>query len=83
MLREYKLYEPIKILFESKGYSVYSEIPILSRRVDIGALKNNIIIVIEMKMSLTKKVIWQAHLCKKDKTDTGYEKNPDDKNFLK
>jgi len=65
MLHEYKLYQPVKKLFESKGYSIYTEIPVLhsNRYVDIGVLKDNIVIAIEMKMSLTKKVIWQAHSC--------------------
>lgn len=61
ILRECKLYDPVKLLFESMGYSVYAEIPILFSCVDIGALKDNIIVAIEMKMSLTKKVIDQAY----------------------
>lgn len=58
--REYKLYEPIKIFFESQGFSIYPEIPLLYSCIDIVAIKDNIIIAIEMKMSLSKKVIRQA-----------------------
>jgi len=60
-LYEYKLYEPIKKLFESQGYCVYAEIPFINSHVDVVAIKDDIIIAIEMKMSLTKKVIQQSY----------------------
>ena len=60
ILRECKLYEPIKLFFESQGFSVYPEIPLLYSCIDIVAIKDNIIIAIEMKMSLSKKVVQQA-----------------------
>lgn len=60
-MRESKLFNPIKLLFESRNYNIFTEINILYSCIDVIALKNNIIISIEMKMSLTKKLIRQAY----------------------
>jgi hypothetical protein len=60
-LKEYKLYEPIKKYFERKGFAVYPEVPMFSGCVDIGLIKKDIVMAIEMKMALSKKLIYQAY----------------------
>ncbi len=59
-LREYKLYDPVKEYFENQGYTVYPEIPIAGACIDMVARKDNVLIAIELKMSLTKQLI---HAC--------------------
>ncbi len=61
MLREYKLYEPVKNYFENLGYTVYPEIPIAGSNIDLVARKNNELMGVELKMSLTKNVIYQCY----------------------
>lgn len=62
MNKEYKLYQPLKDFWEDRGYEVFPEVIILNRRVDVGVIKENKIIAIEMKLALTGKVIRQAHM---------------------
>ena len=59
-LREYKLYGFVKEYFESQGYVVYPEIPIAGACIDAVARKDDFLIAIELKMSLTKQLI---HTC--------------------
>ena len=56
-LREYKLSDPVREYFEKQGYKVYVEIPIAGACIDMVARKGNILIAIELKMSLTKQLI--------------------------
>lgn len=63
VMREKELYNPIKTYFNRKKYKVSSEVPIPCwfACCDLVAYNDNEIIAVEMKMSLTKAVIHQAH----------------------
>lgn len=61
-LREVKLYNPIKELFEKYGYEVKAEIPFFNSPIDLIAYSGNYIISVELKMSLTKGLIHKAFL---------------------
>jgi len=61
-LNEIKLYKPVKRHFEAMGFTIYCEVPILNRVVDVVALKNPQIITIELKVSYCKRAHRQAHL---------------------
>lgn len=62
-LKEYKLSNPVSDYFTAIGFEVYSEvcIPTSARCTDLIALKNEKVTAIELKTSLTKQVIKQAH----------------------
>lgn len=58
--KESDLYLPLKEYFESDGFEVYAEVPCSGATADIVARKNNIYIVVEMKTSLTLKLVEQV-----------------------
>jgi len=73
-MKETDLAKPIADWLRQQGYVVYAEIPCLSRRVDFIGLRNNDIICVELKRSLTTKqpkrargytspVLYQARSC--------------------
>lgn len=55
-MKETELYEPCKKLLESLGYRVKAEVG----AVDIMAVKEDYIVMIELKLSLSLKLIYQA-----------------------
>jgi hypothetical protein len=61
-MKESQLYPIIKSFFEEKGYEVFAEVPFYSSSIDCVALKGHEIVGIELKMSLSQKVLHQAHL---------------------
>lgn len=58
-LREAKLYKPMKEWFVQQGYEVRAEYPCFNRNYDAIAVKDDIVIAIELKMALTKKLFHQ------------------------
>ncbi len=65
-LREYKLSDPVREYFENRDYKVYTEIPIAGSQIDIIAIKNDFIIAVELKTSLTRQLIHQCIRHQKD-----------------
>lgn len=59
-LKEYKLSDPVREYFEKQGYKVYTEIPIVGSQIDIIAIKNDFIVAVELKTSLTRQLICQC-----------------------
>jgi len=55
-LKETDLYEPCKALLESRGYQVKAEIG----KVDIAAIKEDYLVIIELKLNISLKLIYQA-----------------------
>lgn len=55
-MKEQDLYQPIKHYLESLGYTVRAEV----RNLDIMASKSDTVIVIEMKTSITLKLLYQG-----------------------
>ncbi|SHI53013.1 hypothetical protein SAMN02745751_00496 [Dethiosulfatibacter aminovorans DSM 17477] len=55
-MKETELYQPVKDLFEGMGYEVYSEVDDM----DVVAVKDDRKIVIELKTSLSMKLLIQA-----------------------
>jgi len=53
-LKEVNLYQPMKEWFVKQGYQVRPEFAIYHRNFDAIAVKDNIVIAIEMKMTLSK-----------------------------
>lgn len=62
-MKESSLYEPVKEWLKNKGYDCYSEVPFPTSYsfIDIVGKKEQELICIELKTSLNKKVIYQAH----------------------
>jgi len=60
--RESKMSPILEEYFKSLGYTVYCEVPYYYSPVDMVAENNGILIAIEMKVCLTKKVIRQAYM---------------------
>lgn len=58
-MKESDLYLPMKQWFVKQGYQVRPEIPMFFRSFDAVATKDNIVIAIEMKLSLTKTLYHQ------------------------
>lgn len=59
-LREKELFPPIKAWLESAGFTVYTEVPLWGSNVDVVGERDDLQIAIELKMSLSRKVIHQA-----------------------
>ena len=55
-MKETDLYEPCKALLESRGYQVKAEIG----KVDIAAIKEDYLVIIELKLNISLKLIYQA-----------------------
>ncbi|OED59004.1 DUF2161 domain-containing phosphodiesterase [Acholeplasma laidlawii] len=55
-MKETDLYEPCKALLESQGFEVKGEI----LKTDITAIKDNYIVIVELKTSISLKLIYQA-----------------------
>ena len=60
VLREAALFGPLKAWFEKRGYDVFAEVPCYSSAIDLVAIKDGIVVAVELKTSLTKHVIRQA-----------------------
>ncbi len=78
MVKEIDLYEPIKNFFEEAGYEVYGEV----KDLDVVAKKDETIIAIELKTSLSTKLIYQG-IMRQKLTDTVYLAIPKNKNTNK
>lgn len=59
-LKESDLFEPVKVLLESHGYTVYSEVKGPEGRADIVATHGPELIVVELKTSLSLDLMEQA-----------------------
>jgi len=59
-MKETDLAKPVADWLRSKGYTVYSEIPFYTRCLDMVGLNGSEIIVVELKLSLSIKLIKQA-----------------------
>lgn len=55
-MKETDLYEPCKTLLESMGYGVKAEIG----KVDIAAIKDDYLVIIELKLNISLKLVYQA-----------------------
>ncbi len=65
-MKEADLAQPVAVWLENKGYEVYSEVPLGyggARVIDIIGKADSTIIAIELKLSLTQQVLYQAHHC--------------------
>jgi len=62
MKSEDEIIDNIKLFFEKKGFRVITEVPLLTKRIDIICLKNGIneIIAIEVKIQNWKRGLQQA-----------------------
>ncbi len=58
--REKDLAKPVADWLRAKGYVVYSEVPFYTRCLDMVGVKDKEIIAVELKISLTTKLIRQA-----------------------
>lgn len=61
---EKEMFPHLKKSFNDDGYEVYPEVPLHYRGVDLVAVKENEHIAVEMKLSFTKGVVWQAMRCR-------------------
>jgi len=59
-MKEKDLFPPLKKWLNKQGFRVYSEIPTLGHSIDVVAEKENLQYAYELKLSLTKKVLYQA-----------------------
>lgn len=60
-LRETDLFPPVKALFESEGYTVYSEVEAWEGRADVVAVNGPLLVVVELKTTLSLDLLEQAH----------------------
>ena len=62
-MKETDLAQPVANWMEERGYTVYSEIPpgIRGGCIDMVGLKNGKLLAVELKINLTKNVIYQAN----------------------
>jgi hypothetical protein len=60
--REEELRKPVHEYFRTRQYSVFDEVRLFSRGIDIIAKRRNEIVAIELKLSDWKKAIYQACL---------------------
>lgn len=58
--REAELYPAVKTWLESQGLKVYPEVVVYYRPIDVLGVSDREIVGVEMKTSLTKKVLYQA-----------------------
>lgn len=61
-LREAALFPAVKAWLEARGYAVYAEVPFYSSCIDVVGTKGKSIVAVELKTSLTRKVLCQASL---------------------
>lgn len=59
-MSELQMQQKIAELLRSGGFSVYLEVPFLSRSIDIVAIKDGKIVAIELKLSDWRKAIMQS-----------------------
>lgn len=62
-MSEAEMGEPVMNYFRSMGYEVWCEIPFYQRVVDIVAMKEDMLVAIELKRSFTRGVMLQAVQC--------------------
>jgi len=58
-VKEADLYKPVKEWLEGQGFKVYPEVPWSSRSIDVVGIKGEVVVGVEMKLSLTKSLIQQ------------------------
>ena len=56
-MKETNLYQPVKSYLEDSGFVVKAEI----NQADIVAVKGDYIIIVELKLSISLKLIYQGH----------------------
>jgi len=59
---EENLRKPVRHFFENKNYSVFDEVRLFQRGIDIIAKRRNIIIAVELKMRDWRRAVQQAYL---------------------
>ena len=59
-LKESDLFFPLKSYFENERYTVYAEVPCYGRTADIVAVRDNIVTVVEMKVTMNLKLVEQV-----------------------
>ena len=77
-MKETDLAKPVADWMRSKGYTVYSEVPIFERVVDMVGVNGNELLVVELKLNLSWKVIRQAYTSQlvSNKVYVGVSTNP-------
>ena len=60
-MREEELRQPVHEFLENRKYSVFDEIPLFSRKIDIIAKRRAEIIAVELKLQNWRKAIHQAY----------------------
>lgn len=76
MLKESDLYEPVKLMFEALGYTVRGEV----RDADIAAVKDDEIVIVELKKNLSINLLAQG-IQRQKVTDLVYVAVPKPKNY--
>lgn len=61
-MREFELYEPVKVWLERAGYTVYPEVACNYARIDVVGRKEYHLVSVELKTALTKHVIHQTYM---------------------
>ncbi len=64
MVKEKRMRSIVSNYFKSKGYNCIFEVPILDRKVDIIAFRENELISVELKVQDWKRALEQALTCK-------------------
>lgn len=84
-LNEINLSKPVQEYFEGMGHKVYFEIPELQRVVDIIAIKDNLVVAVELKMGYCKKALYQARINTlfADRSYLALKSKPREENILK
>lgn len=59
-LKESDLFFPLKSYLENEGYAVYAEVPCYGKTADIVAVRDNIVTVVEMKVTMNLKLVEQV-----------------------
>lgn len=61
-LREEDLRKPVRNFFAEKNYSVFDEVKLFQRRIDIIARNRNVLIAVELKLRNWRRAVEQACL---------------------
>jgi hypothetical protein len=61
-MKESDLYAPLKAWFEAQGYRIVAEVPMIHQTIDAVAIRDGVVVAIEMKLCLTEAVIRQGSL---------------------
>ena len=64
MVKEIELYPKIESLLEKQGYRYYKEVKVLTRSIDIIAIRKKKVVAIEIKVENWKRAFQQALTCR-------------------